>query len=357
MIGFNRAELPFNSRMMEIFQGSDLNEKVNEMFTHMKTQIENPALTDSKFVFDEVLLLEVSFYQLNLTRGSSYIPLPDLIASKKAVINPKNENDEECFKWAVIAALHHKEIKSHPECISNIKRYTNNYNWSGLEYPVAINKINEFKKNNNVSINVLGVKGQKIYSCRNSKCNDQKNVVNLLLITNGEKRHYTAIKSLTRFLASSNSKRKRKRKQHFCLNCLQGFHSEESRDKHYEYCKDNESVRIKMPKEGSFVEFHDGQNQLKVPFVMYADFEAILKPTKENVRLNPEASCTKEINKRIPSGFCMNSVFAYGKVKNPLKLYRRKDCVKVFCDYVENEVKRLYHMFPEKPMKSLTREQ
>ena len=53
----------------------------------------------------------------------------------------------------------------------------------------------------------------------------------------------------------------------------------------------------------------------------------------------------------------MNSVFAYGKVENPLKLCRGKDCVRVFCDYIENEAKRLYHMFPEKPMKSLTREQ
>ena len=89
-----------------------------------------------------------------------------------------------------------------------------------------------------------------------------------------EKRHYMAIKSLSRLLGSSNSKHEHK--QHFCLNCLQGFHSEESRDKHFEYCKDIEAVRIEMPKEGSFVEFHDGQKQIKVPFVMYADFEAIL---------------------------------------------------------------------------------
>ena len=166
------------------------------------------------------------------------------------MINPKNVNDEECFKWAVIAALNHKEIKSHPERISNIKRYTNNYNWSGLEYSVAINKISELEKNNDVVVNVLGVKEQRIYICRNPKHYDQKNIVNLLLITNGEKRHYTAIKSLTRLLASSNNKHKCK--QHFCLNCLQGFYSEEiSRDKHYEYCKNNEAVRIEMPKEGS----------------------------------------------------------------------------------------------------------
>ena len=51
------------------------------------------------------------------------------------------------------------------------------------------------------------------------------------------------------------------------------------------------------------------------------------------------------------------SKFAYGDVKDPLKLYRGRYCVEVFCDYVENEAKRLYHMFPEKPMNCLTREE
>ena len=148
-------------------------------------------------------------------------------------------------------------------------------------------------------------------------------------------------------LASSNSKHKRK--QHFCLNCLQGFSLEESRDKHYEYCKDNEAVRIKMPKEGSFSEFHDGQNQFKVPFVMYADFEAILKPT-EKYSFDPNKPYTKEINQHIPSGFCVYSEFAYGKVEKLLKLYRGEDCVEVFCNYVENEAyKRLYHISLKSP--------
>ena len=101
------------------------------------------------------------------------------------VINPKNENDEECFKWAVTVALHHKEIKS--QTISNIVEYANNYNWSGIEFSVAINKINEFEKNNNISINILDIKGQKIYICRKSKYNDRKNVVILLLKSMGRK--------------------------------------------------------------------------------------------------------------------------------------------------------------------------
>ena len=128
-------------------------------------------------------------------------------------------------------------------------------------------------------------------------------------------------------LGSSNSKHGHK--QHFCLNCLQGFHSEENKDNHFEYCKDIEAVRIEMPKEGSSMEFHDGQNQFKVPFVMYADFEAILKPT-EVIESDPDKSYTKEINQHIPSGFCVYGKFAYGDVKNPLKLYRGENCVKCF---------------------------
>ena len=88
---------------------------------------------------------------------------------------------------------------------------------------------------------------------------------------------------------------------------------------------------------------------------MYADFEAILKP-KEILESDPKVSYTKEINQHVPSGFCMYSKFAYGDVKNPLKLYGSEDCAEVFCDYVENEVKRLYHIFSEKPMKCLTKE-
>ena len=48
---------------MEIFQGSNSNGIVSEMLTHMKTQIENPALANSRFMFDEVLLLDINFHQ------------------------------------------------------------------------------------------------------------------------------------------------------------------------------------------------------------------------------------------------------------------------------------------------------
>ena len=64
------------------------------MIAHMKMQIENPALQNSRFRSDEVLFLDVNFHWLNLTRGSSYLPLPDRIAKKGSIINPQNDYEE-----------------------------------------------------------------------------------------------------------------------------------------------------------------------------------------------------------------------------------------------------------------------
>ena len=135
-----KVEKAFNSKMTEVFQGSNVEEIVYNMFAYIKTQIEHPALPKSGFTLDHIMHLDIDFHQLQLTRGGSHIELPDWIASKKAVINPKNK-DEECFKWAVIAALHHEEIDVHPERIAKLKPFVERYNWEGLNFPIDYRKI------------------------------------------------------------------------------------------------------------------------------------------------------------------------------------------------------------------------
>ena len=48
---------------------------------------------------------------------------------------------------------------------------------------------------------------------------------------------------------------------------------------------------------------------------------------------------------------------AYGDVDNPLRVYRGKDCIETFCNYIKGEARRLYHMFRELPMDPLTKKQ
>ena len=74
--GIEYFNLAFNSRTLAVYNLSDMNEIVSEMMRYMKQQIENPALRDSKFVFDGVVHMDIDFHRLSLTRGSSYLPLP-----------------------------------------------------------------------------------------------------------------------------------------------------------------------------------------------------------------------------------------------------------------------------------------
>ena len=112
-------------------------------------------MPESGFTVDKIMHLYIKFHRLVLTRGSSYNELPKWIKSKKAVINPQNK-DEECFKWAVIAALHHEEIKKDHQRISKLEPYENQYNWEGFEFPVSTNKTDKIEKNNpGIAVNVL----------------------------------------------------------------------------------------------------------------------------------------------------------------------------------------------------------
>ena len=101
-------------------------------------------------------------------RGSSYLPLAEWLAHKKAIINPCNE-DLYCFKWAVIAASRWEEIDSHPERISKLKRFEADFDWVGVGFLVSLRDIKGFESRNQISIKVLAVEDRQIYICRKAR--------------------------------------------------------------------------------------------------------------------------------------------------------------------------------------------
>lgn len=237
---------------------------------------------------------------------------------------------------------------------------------------MALSKIDNFERRNpDIGVNVLTTQsGIGVYTYRKSKHLDRKHNVNLFLLCDEEKKHYIAINNLSGVLSKLNSKYKGV--EHYCIDCLQGFLSKQARDGHFQCCKDNDTAKIEIPKEGSKIKFHGGQYQFKVSFMLYADFESTVKPNedkgardlarykdkmKQLEQKEEEESFTEKINTHIPSGFCSYTKFAYGKVENLLKLYRGKDCIEVFAKHVVDEVKRLYSMFPQREIKILTKEE
>ena len=114
------------------------------------------------------------------------------------------------------------------------------------------------------------------------------------------------------------------------------------------YCSSRDKIKVEMPMErDKWLKLFDGQCQFKVPFMLYADFESILKPVDDRHKVKGKKSYTEKINLHVPSQWCVLSTFAYGDVPDRLRACRGKDCVEEFVDYIESEVKRLYSLYPE----------
>ena len=75
-----------------------------------------------------------------------------------------NNNDNECFRWAVIA-LERVGMKDPPR-ISILRSFEGNYNWSRLEFLVSVKDIGIFERNNEISVNVMAIEDRDIYICR-----------------------------------------------------------------------------------------------------------------------------------------------------------------------------------------------
>ena len=92
------------------------------------------------------------------------------------MVNPHND-DEECFKWSVIAG--EKVGMKDPQRVSNLRKFMDNYDWSGLEFPVSIKDI---ATRNNISANVLAVEGRDIYIHRKGR-RMMGREINLLMVS------------------------------------------------------------------------------------------------------------------------------------------------------------------------------
>ena len=111
----------------------------------------------SEFVYDSV---DVLYYNLNkviLSRGGSYIDSPKCLKNKRATINLKNKDDK-CFQYALTVALNYEQIKDHPERISKIKPFIDQYNWKEIDFPSHRRDCKKLESNNkSIPLNILYV--------------------------------------------------------------------------------------------------------------------------------------------------------------------------------------------------------
>ena len=290
-----------------------------------KFEKQNPTISVNVFGY------EISVYPLRISEHERENQVDLLLIS-----------DNQCFKWSVTRGIH--PCEDHPERITkDLKLLVEKLNWDGITFPAALNQIGKFEKQNpTISVNVFEYK-ISVYPLRISE-HEREKQVDLLLVSDEDKQHYCLINSMSRLL--SNQASKHGHVMHFCRRCLNSFNSEGSLAKHTDYCRSHEAIKIEMPQEGSVLKFENFVRSMRVPFVVYADFESFTQQL-DTSQPNPECSYTKQYQKHIPSGFCYyikcfdDSVYNQDPVMYT-KQSEDDDVAQTFVEMLEKDLKAVY---------------
>ena len=346
-----RQEFYFHSAIKIILENTDVEEVFIEMVDEIETAIQRVENAEgSGWVLDSIIDITLHTAEWDPLNAGSYMELPEYLKNKKAIINMKNQDDK-CFLWCVLRALNPKD--NHPERVDkDLISKQDTLNMKGIRYPVSLRDIDRFESlNPNISITVLGYdEKEKVYLLRVSDYTGCEHDITLMLIKDGENAHYCLVNNISALLASQLNKHKGSR--HFCLRCLNSFKSKKSLDDHKEYCYNNECVKTIMPEEGTILRFKNFLHSEKVPFIVYADTEALIKEM-HNCDPNPQKSYTKKYQKHEPISFSYYIKCFDNSVCAPiLRTYTKttpedKDAMDVFIQWLEEDVKAIANIKPK----------
>ena len=280
---------------------TDEEELYEKMIGRIEEKIQNLEAEMSGWSFHSVIKLEMHTVTYKPLGGGSYIKLPKKIATKKAVVNMKNTKDDQCFFWCVLRALN--SVKRDKELIDGtLKSKIDTVNMGDIRYPVSLKDVSKFEKlNPDIAVSVYTYdENYSVGPLQVSKHVDRPYRIKLLLISDENKTHYCLIENFSRLVSAQASKHKGI--VYVCERCINAFTTENALKEHEKHCTNKDCVHLKMPAPGSTISFKHFERGQRVPFVIYADFESLLKPISR-CEPNPKISSTTKYQKHEPISF------------------------------------------------------
>ena len=332
----------FNGKAKTITKPNDIEPELNTSRQEILNVIDKWVSEGSGWVIDRIDSHYINVTTYKPLHGSSYIELPTVLRNpKKGLINIKNKDDE-CFRWCHIRHLNPQT--EYPERIKKEdKKMINELNYDGIDFPLSQKHYSKVEKQNSIRINVFGYENGQPFPIHISK-ETLEDQMNLLLITKDEKKHYVLIKDFNAFMHNQS---KHKERKHFCMYCLQCFSSERILANHVNNCLTiNGAEAINMPKQGeNILKCNNLHKQLPVPFVIYADFEAITKKVqgcKRSEEMDNEKnkrSYTEAYQTHEDCGYGYKVVCCYhDKYSKDICIYRGENAVYKFIEKMLEEV-------------------
>ena len=328
----------------EIFEGTDLVELTKKMNEWMLENMRNFQKGRSNWQFLRVERVEIHLDEMTVGK---FIPLPEWLDAKKALTNMKNENDDECFKYCL--GRWKNPVEKNPQRITSLlKKQCEELIWEGISFPISWRGIDRFERQNDISVNVLGLDGKEIVTLRKTREKKENHVI-LFKLKQGENEHFALVNNLNRLWFGQDSKNKNQRQ--VCDGCLNSFNSKETLEVHQEFCVDD-GVKAVLPPRKSTVKFKKVQCGTIVPFTIYADFECILEKTEKRI-----GEKTTQIQHHIPCSFCFLPVSRVGVEFSPVffRGEREDDIGKIFLEKLVEQVKWILNEIREPMLRKNTK--
>ena len=117
---------------------------------------------------------------------------------------------------------------------------------------------------------------------------NRENQVILLMIKDGKKWHFLAVKKLSALLRGITSNHK---EDFYCLNCFHSYNTENKLNKHNKICGNYDYCYVEMPKEDKISKYNQREKSMNVPFVIYAESASLLEKMN-TCHNNPKNSST-----------------------------------------------------------------
>ena len=172
-----------------VLERTNKNELWGLLTEQMLEDLAKFQMNGSGWTFHSIVALDIPTVGYEPLNGSSWVPLPKFLASKKALINMKNNNNQS-FKWSVARGLNSakREIERNPDRITKIlRRQAERLIFDGIKFLVSLKDIDKFERlNPEISVNVFGYEAECVFPLRISKLEREKKV-RLFLLKN---KHY-----------------------------------------------------------------------------------------------------------------------------------------------------------------------
>ena len=126
------------------------------------------------------------------------------------------------------------------------------------------------------------------------------------MITDGEKWHYLAVKSLPSLLRGITSNHNG---DIYCLNCFYSYRTDNALKKHERLCNNHDYRYVEMPKEEEkILKYIHREKSLKAPFIFIFDIECLLKNCNLVKTILKNLTQRKKTSMKLQVGLCLQSV-------------------------------------------------